>query len=93
MAKKPNRYVMSYNQATGQDVVVYANDLTEAEAKFEAGETVEEDPPQIKISIVCDKGHVADSLRDLANAIENDDIDTDDYEYEDAHCAATFYKE
>ena len=91
--KKLNRYVMSYDQGTGQDIVVYAKDLNEAEAKFEAGDVVEEDPPQVKITIVCDQYHVADSLRNLASAVENEDIDVTDYEYEDARCCATFSEE
>lgn len=48
---------------------------------------------QIRISIICDEGFVADSLRLLANVIENEDVDTTDYEYKDARCCATFSEE
>ena len=34
---KLNRYVMSYSQADGAWMVVYARDLNEAEEKFENG--------------------------------------------------------
>lgn len=32
---------------------------------------------QVKITILCDKGHVADSLREIANAVEENEERTD----------------
>ena len=34
---KRNRYIMGYSSVQDGDMVVYANDLTEAEEMFEAG--------------------------------------------------------
>ena len=42
-------------------------------------------PEQILIKIQCDEGHVADSLRELANAFENEEKLT---EFETTHCCA-----
>lgn len=41
MARK-KRYVMSYSEAMGMDMVVYANTLDEANEKFENGEFIYE---------------------------------------------------
>ena len=38
MAKKMNRYQMSWSQADNAWLVVYARDLNEAEEKFENGD-------------------------------------------------------
>ena len=84
---------MGYNQGTRRNIVVYAHDLNEAQEKFEACQAVEEDVPQIKIVIICDEDHVVKSLRELADAVDNDDIDIKDYEYEDSYCSATFSEE
>ena len=43
---------------------------------------------QIRITVTCDEGFVADSLRELATAYE-DSLDND-MEYETAHCMAEF---
>ena len=40
---KLNRYLMSWSQADNAWMVVYANDLSEAEAKFENGDYELED--------------------------------------------------
>lgn len=40
----------------------------------------------VKISIVCDKGHVSDELRKLANAIEESDEELK--QHETYHCVA-----
>ena len=36
---------------------------------------------QIKIEITCDEGFVADSLREIANAVENDEKEYNLQEY------------
>ncbi len=47
----------------------------------------EDDTPQVTLSITCDRGRVADALRQLANDIEASDHEIEDYETE--ICAAT----
>ena len=42
-------------------------------------------PKQVHINIYCDEGYVADSLRELANAIENNEGLT---EFETYRCCA-----
>ena len=42
---------------------------------------------QIHIDIVCDEGFAADSLRRIANALENEG-EEGIRQYEDAHCCA-----
>ena len=39
----------------------------------------------VHIDISCDEGHVADSLRQLANAIENEEVVS---QFETFHCCA-----
>ena len=43
---------------------------------------------QVKITILCDKGHVADSLREIANAVEENENEPTHYETE--HVDAEF---
>lgn len=44
---------------------------------------------QIKITITCDKYHIADELHKLANAVEENDGDIVPY-YETYYCVAEF---
>ena len=43
---------------------------------------------QVQITISCDKYHVADELRKLANAVEESDEEMT--QYETYHCVAEF---
>lgn len=48
---------------------------------------------QIKISITCDEGFVADALREIANAYESRPDDESEAEFETAHYMAEITEE
>ena len=48
---------------------------------------------QIKISITCDEGFVADALREIANTYENRPDDEPEAEFETAHYMAEITEE